>query len=340
MERSIKIAVVQMDAAPATLEEKLDRSGKFVALCAEKGAGLVVLPELFNTGYEYSDRNYQQAESFDGPTSLWIRTTAAQYGLHLAGSFLRREGGQIFNTCLLVAPDGQEWSYDKNYPWMWERAYFQKGINITVADTKLGKIGLLLCWDVAHLNLWRQYAGKVQLMIVCSCPPRALDLTLELPDGQQIMGKTGALIKYMKSTSDNTFGEYLRRQAAFLRVPVAQSTSTGMFRSSLPVSKLSLTLLSAVYPPLWKHRSQSGPVQIHTEYFNETFIADSRGTVTQAVRPGAEGYALSDVCLPDSPPATDGIQPSFGIPSFTYLFDYLANVIFAAEYKRKIRQYV
>ncbi len=94
MERSIKIAVVQMDAAPATLEEKLDRSGKFVAQCAEKGAGLVVLPELFNTGYEYSDRNYQQAESFDGPTSLWIRTTAAQYGLHLAGSFLRREGSR------------------------------------------------------------------------------------------------------------------------------------------------------------------------------------------------------------------------------------------------------
>jgi hypothetical protein len=123
---------------------------------------------------------------------------------------------------LLAAPDSRQWHYDKNYPWIWERAYFQKGTGITIADTELGKIGFLICWDVAHPNLWRQYAGKVELMIVSSCPPKVLDSTLALPD-------LGMLIQYLRRSSERTFGEYLRSQVRALGVPAAHATSTGIF---------------------------------------------------------------------------------------------------------------
>jgi predicted amidohydrolase len=58
MPKSTKIAVVQMNALPSSVKERLTRAESFVAQCVQNGAQLIVLPEVFNTGYEYSDQNY------------------------------------------------------------------------------------------------------------------------------------------------------------------------------------------------------------------------------------------------------------------------------------------
>ena len=341
MPKSAKIAVVQMNASPSSVKERLAKAEGYIVQCVQNGAHLIVLPEVFNTGYEYSDQNYLRAESFDDLTATWMRKTATRYHVHLAGSFLRREQNDIFNTLLLVAPDGHQWHYDKNYPWVWERAYFRNGTTITIADTELGKIGFLICWDVAHPNLWEQYSGKVELMIVSSCPPKALDLALVFPDGHRIMSKdTGALTQYLKRTSDKTFGEYLRKQASFLGVPVAHATSTGTFTSLIPNPKSSLAMLSLIYPPLWKYRSQFDQVLMETDYFNETYITDNSGTILQSVQSNTEGFAVSDVILPDFHPQSKGKQPPFGIPKFTYLFDTIANMMLVPEYKKKTQRYL
>lgn len=340
MPKSVKIAVVQLTASPAPIKERLEQAEKFVIECAESGAQIVVLLEVFNTGYEYSDQNYLQAESFDSLTAIWMKQISARYHVHLAGSFLRRAQNAIFNTMFLVAPNGQQWHYDKHYPWLWERAYFQKGTNITIASTEFGKIGFLICWDVAHLNLWQQYAGKIDLMIVSSCAPKVLDLALVFPEGKRIISKnTGALTQYMRRTSDKTFGEYLRRQASFLGIPVAQATSTGIFTSSFPNPKLSLSMLSIVYPPLLKYKSQFDHARMEANYFNETYITDNSGNVLQSVQPDNEGFVVSDITIGDFPPQSKGKQPDFGIPKSMYLIDPMAEMMFASEYNRKTQKY-
>jgi len=341
MPKTIQIAALQMNAIPAPIRERLTRAENLIAQSVQDGAQLVVLPEVFNSGYEYSDQNYLRAESFDDLTVTWMRKTAAYHRIHLAGTFLRKEQNDIYNTMLLIAPDGRQWHYNKNYPWMWERAYFRKGTKTTVADTELGKIGLLICWDVAHPNLWQQYAGRVELMLVSSCPPNALDLALVMPDGQRIMSRnTGALIQYLKRTSDETFGQYLRRQASFLGVPVVQATSTGTFTSSIPNPKLSLAMLALLYPPFWKDRSRFEHARIETNYFNETYIADASGAILGCAQPEVEDYAISNVTLWDFPPQPKGKQPPFGISKFAYMFDAMANIILASEYKKKTRKYL
>ncbi len=340
MSKSIKIAVVQMNASPSPVKERLARAKTFVAQCMQNGAQLVVLPEVFNTGYEYSDKNYVQAETFDDLTATWMKKTASHYHVHLAGSFLRREQDHILNAMLLVSPGGHQWHYDKNYPWIWEGAYFQAGTNITVADTELGKLGFLICWDVAHPKLWQKYSGKVELMIVSSCPPKALDLALVFPNMERITSKiTGAYVQRVKSTADKTFGEYLRRQASYLGVPVAHATSTGTFTSLIPKPKLSLAILSLIYPPLWKYKSQFDHARMEADYYNETYIAEQSGRVLQSVQSNSEGFAVSDVRLSDSPPTPKGNQPPFGIPTFIYLFDKVANILLASEYRKKTQEH-
>jgi N-carbamoylputrescine amidase len=340
MNKVIKIAVVQMNASPAPVEERLARAEGLVIQCAEMGAQLIVLPEVFNTGYEYSDNNYLLAEGLDGPTAAWMTQTASRYHVHLAGSFLRREQSELFNTLLLVAPDGQQWQYDKNYPWMWERAYFRRGTDITVAQTEFGKVGFLICWDVAHPNLWQQYAGKVDLMIVSSCAPRALEVTFVFPDGKLSMSEQrGGLAHYLKRKTDQTFGAYLRRQAACLGVPVAHASSTGIAKSCLPKPKISLVMLSAIFPPLLKYIAQFEHARIESGIFNETYIADKTGNVLQSAQPGAEGFAISEVILPELAPKPRGKQPHFGIPKIMYWLDSITEVMFAAEYRKKTESY-
>src|SRR5262245_22495949 len=120
MPRTIKVATIQMDANPAHLNERLTRAEKIVAEAAYSGAQLIVLPELFNIGYGYSDENFSRAEPMDGTTSLWMKEIAARLKIHLAGTLLIFEDGEIYNSLLLFSPSGQQWRYDKNYPWAWE----------------------------------------------------------------------------------------------------------------------------------------------------------------------------------------------------------------------------
>jgi predicted amidohydrolase len=172
MSRTLKVAAIQMDAAPAPLRERLDRAADLIAEATSSGAQLVVLPEVFNTGYQYHDQNYALAESIDGETVNWMRLRSAQHGVHLVGTLLLRDEEDIYNSALLVAPDGRMWRYDKHYPFLWERAYFREGRQITIAATDLGKLGMMICWDAAHADLWQRYAGKVDAMVIASCPPK------------------------------------------------------------------------------------------------------------------------------------------------------------------------
>ena len=91
MSRTVQIAAVQMDANPAPVSERLARAERLVLEAARAGAQLIVLPELFAIGYTFEESNYSRAESLAGPSVSWMKHTAAELGIHLAGSVLLRK---------------------------------------------------------------------------------------------------------------------------------------------------------------------------------------------------------------------------------------------------------
>jgi predicted amidohydrolase len=337
MSKTVQIAAVQMNADPAPCAERLARAESLILQAARQGAQLVVLPEVFNTGYEYTDKNYHLAEPLDGPTATWMRKLAAHTGAHLAGAFLRLDQGDIYDTLLLVAPDGREWLYDKTYPWMWERAYFRPGRKGTVvADTELGKIGLLICWDSAHPTLWQRYASQVQLMVVSSCPPMINEGTVVAPDGRRIaMSEFGPIQRRVYQNVREIFGSLLRRQSACLNVPVVNTSGIGNFSTTLPSPRISFWGLSQSAPQFWKYLPHAAQIRIESGYFYETYVADATGSVLQQVPPNVEGYVVAEAALPDSPPAPQGSQPAFGISWLNYFFDAFANWVLARVYQQK-----
>ena len=340
--KKLKIAAIQMDATPAPVSTRLERAGNLLENAAEQSVQIAVLPEVFNTGYKYTDENYTLAESADGPTLAWMHVTAQRLNLYIAGTILFYENGDIYNRMFLVAPDGQSWQYDKSYPWFWERAYFRKTqTGVQVADTPLGKFGMLICWDSAHNNLWAQYAGQVDIMLVSSCPPLEHQTQLRFPDGKSVFAKDlGFIWETLYKGAEDTFGVHLLRQSSWLGVPVVNTTGSGLFQSTLPRPKLSLLIYTLLRPHLWKYIKDAEQVHAKAGYFSETYVAAADGTVLQRVTETGDALVVSEVDLAEERPHPHQKQPAFGLSQFAYLVDWLANRLLDGYYQRRVRRFL
>jgi len=337
MARKITLAAIRMDAAHAPTPSRLERAEKLVAQAAARGAQVTVLPEVFNTGYEYHERNYGLAESSQGQTISWMKSSARKYNLYLAGSLLLREPDGIYNAMLLVSPNGKTWRYDKSYPWCWERAYFRPRKHpIAPAETELGKIGMLICWDTVHPKLWAAYGGKVDLMLVCSCPPFLHEMTIQFPDGNSVTAaELGPLMKAVYHNAGKIFGEYFLQQSAWLGVPSLQTTGGGKFESHLSRPRLSFAGFLAARPHLWKYISQAEKIILTTGYFDQTFIADANGQVLARTKIDGDDLTVTQVELTEKTPLPPSPQPKIDLYPLTYGVDALVNALLANVYNQR-----
>lgn len=337
MSRQVTLAAIRMDAAPAPTESRLERAEKLVAQAAARGAQIAVLPEVFNTGYEYHDRNYSLAEPIDGQTVSWLKSAARKYNLYLAGSLLLREPDGIYNAMLLVAPEGETWRYDKSYPWCWERAYFRPRKHpIAPAETELGKIGMLICWDTAHPNLWAAYAGKVDLMLISSCPPFLHEMTVRFPDGNSVHAAgLGPLMNAIYHNAGNIFGELLIQQSVWLGVPTLQTTGGGKFQSRLSRPRLSFAGFLAARPDAWKYIPDAENIVIEAGYFDQTFIAGANGQVLARTTIDGDDLAIAQAQLAGKTPFPQGPQPKMDLYPITYWVDAMVNGLLVNYYEAR-----
>ncbi|NIH88203.1 nitrilase family protein [Amycolatopsis granulosa] len=150
---TIIAAAVQCDPQVG-LENKdknLARTLELIGAAADRGANLVVLPELVNTGYSFTTREeaYAHAEELTGPTVQAWTELARDRGLHVVGGITEVDGVRLFDTAVLIGPDGLIGHYRKNHLWNREKLVFAPGdLGFPVFDTHIGRIGLLICWDI------------------------------------------------------------------------------------------------------------------------------------------------------------------------------------------------
>lgn len=111
-------------------------------------ADLVVLPEMFTTGF--SMRAAALAEGMDGPTVAWLQEQAAQLGAAVVGSFICSDNGRFFNRLLAVLPDGQYRHYDKRHLFglAGEHQTYSAGAERLVFDWQGWRICPFVCYDL------------------------------------------------------------------------------------------------------------------------------------------------------------------------------------------------
>jgi predicted amidohydrolase len=238
----VKVAAIQVDAQVGAVDANLVRAAGLVEQAVARGAQLVVLPEMFSTGYEYSDRNYVLAEELDGPTGIWIVETARRQGVHLVASFPARMPSGMYIVAVLAAPDGRQWVYRKIHVAMWENCYFDRGTEPIIAETDLGRIGLLVCWDQVFTDLARAYQGCVDLLCIPSSPPT---LSGQVQDASGHVLVQSGIPRILGSDLDlvDWFHRAQELHARSAAVPLVYAARCGTFHSSLPYGHLFLLAL-------------------------------------------------------------------------------------------------
>jgi predicted amidohydrolase len=129
------------------------------------GAHLIVMPELSNAGYNFKDR--EEALEFSetiGQAGLFqdfLKAQAALRKVYIVSGICEREGDDLYNTAILVGPQGILGKYRKIHLFMNEKDIFRTGnAGLPVFDTGEFKIGMLICFDYLFPEPWRILAQK------------------------------------------------------------------------------------------------------------------------------------------------------------------------------------
>jgi len=168
----LKISLAQMDIALGEPQRNLKTAEQFASAAAAEGADVLLLPELWTTGYVL-DQAEAFASSTTGGVFAEVAALARQYNLHIGGSCLSRLGQQQFgNTFTWVAADGKLLgAYTKLHLFrlMDEHKYLTAGDDAAVVTTPWGQAGLSICYDLRFPELYRTYAlSKAQMIFVPS----------------------------------------------------------------------------------------------------------------------------------------------------------------------------
>lgn len=245
---TVRVAAVQATPvvldAEATIDVAIDRMGD----AAAQGATLVVLPECFVSVYpsggwaaaaatwsaacdELWERMWASSVDVGGPQVARLVAACAALGVHLSIGVNEREDqrpGSLYNTLLVIGPEGVVHRHRKLMPTMHERVFHGVGAgdDLGVVDLPgIGRVGGLICWENRMpLARWAVYQGGPQIWLaptaddsdgwlasvrhiaieagafVVSVPqyiPTAAfpdDFPLPLPDGADVLGRGGACV--------------------------------------------------------------------------------------------------------------------------------------------------
>lgn len=174
MKEKFKVALAQIRCKQGDKAENIKKIERNVIQAKKQGAELIIFPELSLTGYTLRDRVYELAETIPGCSIGILEKIAKSARVHLVAGIpelSEKTRATIYNTAVLIGPSGSIGKYRKMYlpthSVFEEKRYFRPGYQTAAFDTELGKIGLMICYDVFFPEVSRLTRLKGAQLIVC-----------------------------------------------------------------------------------------------------------------------------------------------------------------------------
>ena len=158
----MKITLIQTDLL---WNDPAGNRARFEQKIAEAGsADLIVLPEMFSTGFCTQPR--LAAEPLGGETLPWMKRIAQKTDCALAGSVAVEENGNYFNRFYFVKPDGLVSQYDKRHLFTYggEHKEFTAGDKRVIVEYKGWRILLQICYDL-RFPVWSRNRNDYDLAL-------------------------------------------------------------------------------------------------------------------------------------------------------------------------------
>jgi len=179
--KTVRVAAIQATPAVLDAEGSIDKAMRLLGEAAKEGVQLAAFPETFVPLYPSGSWAHEAAR-FDGFDEMWTRlwknsidvpgpwidklvAACAEHDIYCVMGVNERESerpGSLYNTMVLLGPEGLLWKHRKLMPTMHERLFhgIGTGKDLRVTETSVGKVGGLICWEnrmpLARYEIYRQ----------------------------------------------------------------------------------------------------------------------------------------------------------------------------------------
>ncbi len=278
----LPIAAIQMVPELGNVQSNLKQAEHLIQQALKQGARWIVLPEMFTSAVAFHNDMMGAIEPLEGKTLQRLKTLAKQGNAHIGGSFLAQHRSGVFNTFVLVSPDGSVQIHNKDQPTYWENCYYQGGNDDGVLQTSIGPIGAVLCWEFIRSKTARRLLNRVNLVLGGSC-------WWTLPDDASPDSPRWAdNLKMLQQAPV--------KMAQMLGVPVVHGSHAGEFEG--------------FFSP------ELADVAYHSSFLGETMIVDSEGHVLNRLsKSEGEGVVFSELEISKPIPPSETIPDSFWMPN-------------------------
>jgi len=171
--KTFRAAVVQMDIEDGNKERNLARIEEHVAKASRSGAIAVCLPEYTTTGFVLGETRGLAEPIPQGQTIRDMGRIAREHDVYIACSLPEMGDGSLYNTAVLVAPNGELAAFQrKMHMFREEREHVQTGTDYNVASTPYGRMGLMVCYDTVFPEVARNLVlrGAEILLVPANWP--------------------------------------------------------------------------------------------------------------------------------------------------------------------------
>jgi predicted amidohydrolase len=174
--RTVRLAAIHYKPTGKSPRENCEEFAPLIDDAARQRADLVVLGETVPY-VDVKKKPHETAESIPGPTTDYFGELAAMHKLHIALSLYERDGHLVYNTAVLLGPDGRLiGKYRKTcLPHSEVESGVAPGSDYPVFETKFGKVGLMVCYDGFFPEVARELARRGAEVIawpVWGCNPQ------------------------------------------------------------------------------------------------------------------------------------------------------------------------
>jgi omega-amidase len=172
----LTISLAQMEFRFGDVETNFDRAAAWISEAAGRGSDLVLLPELWASGYDLENW-VQYATPLGAGAFKRVADLARQHQIAIGSSLLEEKNGRAYNTFVLYGPAGETWGvYRKvhRFRLLEEEKWLGAGDQLVLAQAPWGPVGLSICYDLRFPELFRPYAvaGSCLTLIVAEWPAR------------------------------------------------------------------------------------------------------------------------------------------------------------------------
>ncbi len=161
--RILKTAVIQMQSKPYALNENLQLALNLAKEAHNKGANLIVLPELFDSGYCVKDKDADfgldfkaieySEETLKNETLRALSGFAKSSDTHIVACSIEKNNKKLYDSAYIIPPKGRiVGKHRKIYLWGDEKSRFKRGKKYEVFTLDFGdfsaKVGLQICYEI------------------------------------------------------------------------------------------------------------------------------------------------------------------------------------------------